>query len=736
MEMIVTARRVAEQAERVPISIVRLEQRELQRRSADTLEALARLVPNLTIPAVGPFGAQQPTIRGVFSNIGASTVGLYIDDVPVELRSVEVAGNPDLRSFDIDRIEVLRGPQGTLFGANSMGGTIRYLTRQPELEGVSAYGRAELATVSHGGLSREIQGAAGVAVLPGKVGLRASAYYRRDAGVVDRVAAGTGVPVARNIDHVAALGLRLAVRAALTERLELAPALFYQKTERGDLPFHESTLGPFRQSATLRQPGRDRFLLPSVTARLDLGGATLTSVTAWLDRDNRQIVDYSGFFGEIVLGGIEPGIRTPGGSASHTTVAQRNFTQEIRVASDDPDAAVRWLLGGFYRDGRIVMEQRVVEPGAEDLARRYLGLSIEDLFGLPLLPGGQSYHSRQNIRERDLSAFGQIAWTFAPRWEAAAGLRVSRSTLSFRLMSEGPFAGGSNAIGPRHQRGTPVTPYASLSYRPTGHSLLYLSAGKGYRGGGTNGTVPADSCSADLTALGRVAAPDSYRSDSLWSYEAGVKAGLPAQGIDLSLAAFRIDWRNIQQSVTLPNCGFSYVDNLGVARNQGVEMALRAKLLPALTVDLSMGYVDASFRRNVGAPAADGSGSIVAMGDRIPYVPRWSGALSVEYGFSLHHGWSGYVRTEWQHAGSFRRAPSTRSAAYDPRVYKGAASDLLLLRIGIGRDGWQLSAFVDNLLDGRAVLYRNAELVPVTGSPLREGAQRPRTIGLSASLSL
>ncbi|WP_313806772.1 TonB-dependent receptor domain-containing protein [Sphingobium sp.] len=733
--LIVTARRVAEVEDRVPISLIRVDRDDLARRGIDTLGDLAGVVPNLSIPTVGAFGAQQPILRGVFSPIGASTVGLYVDDVPVQIRSLEVAGNPDLRRFDLDRVEVLRGPQGTLFGADSMGGTIRYLTRQPRYDGLDAEVSGEVAAVKAGGLAREVQAALGSAILPGRIGARVSGYYRRDAGVIDRVDPVSGSRIVEDVDHVATLGLRVAAKAALGDRWEIVPALFYQKTARADLPFYESSLGPFRQSASLHQPGRDRFLLPSLVARLHLDGATLTSVTAWLDRRNRQIVDYSGFFGEIVLGGAVPGIRTPGGSYSRTTVAQRNFTQEVRLASD-ADGPVRWLIGGFYSQSRIIMEQRVVEPGITDLAQSQLGLSIEEIFGLPLLPGGQSYHSRQTIRERTVAAFGQAAWVLAPRWEATAGLRVSHNPLRFRLMSEGPFAGGSNAIGPKRQDDTPVTPYASLSWRPARDSLVYLSAGKGFRSGGTNGAVPAGSCAADLSVLGRMAAPDSYGSDSLWSYEAGVKAGLPARGLHLSIAVFRIDWRHIQQSITLPNCGFSYVDNLGSARNQGVELAVQAKPLRGLTLDFGLGFVDARFRKDVGQPRADGVGSIVAVGDRVPYVPRWTGALAAEYGFGLPGRLDGFLRSEWRHAGGYRRAPSVQSVAYDPRVHVGAGSDLLQLRVGLGRDGWELSLFADNLLDGRAVLYRNADLVPVTGSPLREMAQRPRTIGLSASLGL
>ena len=733
-EMIVTARRSEESAVTVPISIARIDRQELQRIGADRLADLAGAVPSFSVPTVGVFGAEQPSIRSIFSAIGASTVGLYVDDVPVQIRSLEVAGNPDLRAFDLDRVELLRGPQGTLFGASSMGGTIRYLTRQPRLEGQDGEASGELAVTRGGGVTRAVQGAWGGAILPEKLGVRASACYRRDAGLVDRLDPGTGERVARDVDHQTVAALRISARAMIGERLSLTPVLFVQDGKRGDLPFQEEGLGRFRQSAQAPQPGRDRFALPSLTASWDAGGATLTSVTAWLSRKNRQTVDYSGYFGEIVLGGVVPGIRTPGGSRSLTAVDQSSLTQELRLASSDPAAAVRWVLGGFYRRAHLRMEQRVIEPGIAELAQTYLGLSVEDLFGQPLLPDGGSYHSRQRIREEEMALFGQASWSLSPRIELAAGLRLSRSRLSFRLFSEGPFAGGTNSIGPRRQGDTPVTPYASLSYKPDGTSLVYVSAGKGFRTGGTNGAVPASACAADLAAVGRSAAPDSYGSDSLWSYEAGIKRGAAADPLQLSLALFRIDWRNIQQSVTLPNCGFSYVDNQGAARNRGFELAVDARPVRPLRLGLSFAFVDARFRRDIGAPRGDGAGSIIAAGDRVPYVPRWSGRLSAEYGFALPRALPTFVRAEWQHAGGYRRAPSALSASYDARVFEGQATDMVMLRLGAGRQGWEMSAFVDNLLNGHALLYRNAELAPVTGSPLRQIAQRPRTIGLNGRL--
>lgn len=735
--IIVTARRLEEPLQVVPISVTALDDDALHGMGAETLADVARAVPNLIVAPVGVLGAEQPAIRGIFSPAGSSTVGIYIDDVPIQIRSLGFAGNADIRTFDLVRVEVLRGPQGTLFGANSMGGTIRFITRQPDLHLSDVRTQAEIGFTKDGGISREINGAVGGPIVPGRLGFRAGAYYRLDAGYVDRIDRRSGALRGRNINDVSALALRAGLKGAVGETVELTPSLLYQKSRRDDYPLFESSLGPHRQSNLHRQPGEDEFFLPSFTAKAALGGAELTSVTAYLDRHDRQVTDYSLTFGELVLGGLVPGLVPEGGTRSLTRVTQRSFTHETRLSSALAEAPLRWVVGAFYRRSRLGLTQSVVEPGISDLVESFFGASVEAVFGAPLLPGGISYRGTERVRETQLAGFGEVSWRLADTLEATAGVRVTRSRLGLRVLSEGPYAGGSiTQPDERTQSETPVTPRFGLAYRPTQDQLLYASVGKGFRVGGANPPVPAAPCAADLRAFGRDEAPVSFNSDSLWSYEVGAKSSWARRRLQLSLSLFHIDWDGIQQPVSLPNCGFSFVDNLGTARSRGFELEAEARPVPPLSLTAAVGYVDARFRSTVlgGAMPGGERAIIVERGDRVPYVPRWTTRLAGEYRAALPRSLEGFLAAEYQYSSRYRRAPSEAAVGYDPRVYRGDAYGNVLARAGMEGDGWTVSAFVDNLLDDRSILFSSADLVPATRAPLRQLTPRPRTIGLAGSL--
>jgi outer membrane receptor protein involved in Fe transport len=736
--IVVTARRVAEPADRAPLSVAAIPAAELELMGAETLDDIARAVPNFTIAPTGVLGVSTPAIRGIFSPAGSATVGVYLDDVPVQIRAVGFSRNPDLRVFDLERVEVLRGPQGTLFGANSMGGTIRFITRLPSLDSADAGVSAELGITDGGGVSHELEGAFGEVLVPDKVGLRLAFHHRDDGGHVDRIDRQSGTVAARNVDDDRVTALRGAVRARLSETVEIVPAISYQQGERGDFPFFESDLGAFRQSNLHAQPGEDWFVLPSLTAHADLGDLRLTSVTAYFDREDRQVTDYSRVFGELVLGGAVPGLVPEGGSRSFTRIGQRGLTQEIRLASGSRDAPLHWVAGLFYRDSELALVQEVVEPGIADLAERFFGASVEELFGVPLLPGGISYRGTEVARGRQFAGFGELAWRLGGGVEASAGLRVTRSELDLRVLSQGPYAGGSlTEPADRTQRETPVTPRIGLSWSPAEDRLFYLSVAKGFRIGGANPPVPTAACAEDLRAFGLSEAPLSYDSDTLWNYELGAKASLAQRRLNLAVSAFQIDWSGIQQPVTLPNCGFSYVDNLGTARNRGFEAEVEARPTRGLVVQAAVGFVDARFRSNVlggRSGASGGRALIVAKGDRIPFVPRWTGRIAAEQSLWPASSRRFYLRVEYQFASAYRRAPSPASVSYDPRVDRGDGYGNLLARLGLEAGRWQVSAFVENLLGDRPILFSSAEFVPVTGVPLRQMTLRPRTMGMAASL--
>ncbi len=733
--IIVTARRQAEPAIAVPISLTALDAPMLDHMGADTISDIARAVPNLTLSPNGVMGIATPSIRGIFSATGGSTVGLYIDDVPVQIRSVLFSRNVDLRVFDLDRVEVLRGPQGSLFGASSMGGTIRFISRQPATDRFSTDVGARVMATQGGGVGHQLQAAFGGPITPGRLGVRAALYHRSDAGYVDRIDRATGTISQRDIDRHSVSALRGALRIAPGNGVAITPAVFYQRGRRNDYSFFDDRYGPYRQGARYRQPSTDRFILPSLTAEVDLGGVTLTSVTAWFDRDDRQTTDYSSIFGELVLGGTVPGLEPDEGTFSRTHIGQRGTTQEIRLASPKSDTAPGWVLGAYYGRSRLRLAQDIVDPGLASLVSQYFGTSVEGAFGTPLLPGNRSYHGTEKTVETEIAAFADVNWKLAPRLEVSAGVRVSRTMLDLSVLSQGPYAGGNISLpGERSSRETPVTPRFGVAYRPDSSQLYYLNVGKGYRIGGANPPVPVDVCAADLRGFGRDEAPAAFASDSLWSYEIGLKKQFTRPRLTVSAALFQIDWSNIQQPVTLPNCGFSFTDNLGTARNRGFEAELEAKPVAGLTLYAGLGFIDARFRKTIAADAGDMSAIIAARGDRLPYVPRWSGQMAIEYRTLLSPKFLGHLRAQYAFATPYRRAPSPESQSYDARVYRGEDYGNLALRAGIDWRNWQISAYIDNLLNDRSILYSSSDLAPVSGVPLKQMALRPRTVGLAATL--
>lgn len=340
--------------------------------------------------------------------------------------------------FDLDRIEVLRGPQGTLFGASSLAGTIRLITRQPDLREYSGRAAAEVSATKGGGIGYQASIAGGGPLVADRLGFRAGVYFRRDAGYVDRVDPVSGHVVRADTNDGSTLAVRGALRAKIGDAVTVTPSLQYQRGRSDDLPFFESTRGPQRQAFIVDQPGSDDFGLASVNVEADLGAKVLTSVISIYGRDDRRISDYSTVFGELVLGGTVPGLTPPGGTRNLTDSRQRNFAQEVRLASAAGSGALNWVVGGYYQRSEIRLVQDVAEAGVAALVEQLFGGSVESVFGASLLPGGVTYRGREDVVETQLAAFGELGWRFSSTLEAIAGLRIFRSVLDLEVESEGP----------------------------------------------------------------------------------------------------------------------------------------------------------------------------------------------------------------------------------------------------------------------------------------------------------
>ncbi|HEV2745871.1 MAG TPA: TonB-dependent receptor [Allosphingosinicella sp.] len=737
--IIVTAQKRPERIEVVPISVTALDEGSLERTGADDIDDFVRSVPNLVLQPVEN-GASFLAIRGVYSSIGAATVGVYLDETPVQINQRGGSGNAQPKLFDLDRIEVLRGPQGTLYGASSLGGTLRYITRQPSLTEWSSRGVAEFATTEGGGESWQVAGAVGGPIAEDRLGFRATAYYRRDGGYVDKIDRASGEVVDRNINDERTVALRGAVTVRLSDAFRATASLFFQQIDSDDLPIYdrpgEAAPAPFvkfQQGFQVPQAGRDRFLLPALTIEGDLGDVSLTSVSSIFRRNDRRTTDFSSTAAEFILipilGPSFTGVESEGGSASTITNRQRIVTQELRLASNDPAARLQWTMGAFYQKSKLFLRQDVAEPGLDALLISIFGDDVGGVLGIPLLPGGLTYTASERFDEEHIAAFGEATFDLTPQIEFVAGARLSRTNTLIQTQGDGLFNGGPTAPAdavPRTVSETPLTPRLGLNYRPTRDSFLYLSASKGYRSGSGNVPVPTLPCAADLDLLGLDKTPLSYKSDSLWNYEAGYK-GRPVRGLSVAAAAFQIDWSDIQQFVYLPICGFGFVANIGQARIRGLEAEVSARPLEGLHLTAAIGYARARFSRTV----ALGSGLPVAeKGERLPYVPDWTANATAEYRFRLG-AIPAYARLDYQYRGGIDRV--TVGVPTSPFISRQEAYSYVTARTGVTLDGWEAALFVENLFDVSPDIYRCDCLTPISRSRARDISLRPRTFGLTVS---
>lgn len=727
-DIVVTATRRAESISKVPVSMIAANQKKLDALGVKSIDDLTRLTPGVQFAHGAGLSAADSNIaiRGMSSVVGSATTGIYIDDTPIQIRAIgNTLGNPYPRVFDLDRIEALKGPQGTLFGAGAEGGTVRFITPAPSLSRLSAYVRGEGSVTQGGQPSYEGGAAIGAPLIADKLGMRVSAWYRRDGGYIDRIDPRMPAGADKNSNDQTSLVLRGALAMAPTERLTITPSIFYQRTHSYDRSqYLDPKSGSYgyltnpgdhqlRDLEYLRTPVHDRFALPALKIDYDLGPVELISNTSFFIRNEQDVRDYSFYFSSLFTGSDFAGAAN--GDPSFAGNRQRNFTQEIRLQSTDDDARLSYVIGAFYANNRQYYAQDSVD---NDRSSAFYAA----VFGVPLLPGNVAYHERTRARDRQLAGYGELTLKITDKLKAIAGARVARTKFDFSDAKDGPIAGAGGTDTGR-QSETPVTPKFSLTYQADANNFFYATAAKGYRIGGANPTVNA-LCSANLAALGYASAPRQYESDHLWSYEVGSKNSLAGGRIRLDGSAFYINWSNIQQRVTLSQCGGQFIGNLGKATSKGFDLSAQVSLTRALLVSASLSYNDTSFTRSSTTP----SGAIVARdGDKIGGSP-WSLVASGQYNLPFAESFKPFVRLDYEHHGR-GRAQDPLLYGYDPLIPRTPSTDFVSARIGMVVSGWDVSIFGDNLFDTHRWLSQGRE--PISSVLFYDTSFRPRTVGMT-----
>jgi iron complex outermembrane recepter protein len=681
-EIVVTAQRRAQSIQDVPISISALSTEDIERAGFSEFDDYATRIPNLSFSASGSSstdGALSIAIRGVFGN---NTTGFYIDDSPL-LATL----NP--RVVDLERIEVLRGPQGTLYGARSMGGTVRLITTQPDLDETSGRAHALVSTIHEGGMNYGVDGAVNLPVVPGVFAVRAVGYIQENGGFIDRAPrADAPTPFARrkDIDSESVRGLQLSGLLSLAGGdLTIAPRIMYERTERDGRTQADFTAG---NRVNLRQydidePSENEWTLATLTATYNAPFGTFLAATSWFDRSYSDSEDFSEWTTAVF--GFQ------GASTTFSETDQKIFSQELRFVSGW-EGPVDLTAGLFYQRSKSDWRfPTTIIDGFSD-----------DAFNLD---------NPTKVTEK--AVFAEATWHVTDALRLIAGARAFKNEVDFNLRQGGDFIGPDEFYaGKQSEKG--VTPKVGVQYDIDDDRMLYFTMSEGFRVGGVN-FYAAALCQGEIDGLG-LGDTTTFDSDSLRSYEAGLKSSWLDRRMTVNVAAFRIDWKDLQQRQGL-GCGFSLNVNAGEARLQGAELEFDLLPFDDTRILFNVGYVDTEITDTGGL-------STVMRGDSIQNVPKWTWSVALDQDFQVG-AVPAFLHADYSYTGGSWSGNNNPTTPLRRPAFK-VANARLGAEFGLGR----IALFVDNIFDEAANYADIPPLGVQTPGRPRIVVNQPRTIGI------
>ena len=698
-EVLVTAQKREERLMDVPQSMSVLSADTLANQDAVNLSDFANTVPGISFTTLG-VGQNQVTLRGVTSggSDNSPTVGIYIDEVPYGSSTPFALSGRfgiDVGLFDLDRIEVLRGPQGTLYGASSIGGVLKYVTAKPNTRELTADTRIGLSgTGSGGGLNYTMAAGVNVPIVADAAAVRVNGFYSHDGGYIDYKEIGTGNARDRaNRSYID--GARADFLLTPTDALSIRVTGFVQNISRGADSQIDLTLTPSSRTqgsgvASLNQyrgytgSFGQQYRQISATVNYDWERAALTSVSSYQTMRTDSIADgTAGFVPFLSAIGIGPF----GALADSAELSLHKFTQEVRLASKQSDV-LDWLVGGFFTH----------ESAGDDetfITRNLAGESVQS--------GLYTYSLPSTFDE--YAAFADLTWHLTSQFDVTGGARYARDHQAFQQFGSGPFG----ATSPRFTSDEgDVTYLANARYRFTDHATGYLRFATGYRPGGPAIHLPSNNT-----------APDHFKADRLRSYEMGLRSETADRHLAADLSIYAINWSDIQVFKIVDGFG-TFTNSTSPAHIQGAELALTGRFTREFVMTGAFAYQHAYM---VDADPVLGSSA----GERTANVPRFTAAVNADYELPL-----GRLRPT---VGATARYVSGRTAGYDnsaslPQYYlpKYAVADL---RAGLTFNSVQLQLYVRNVFDERGQL--NATLGFLQSPYAAVSILQPRTVGVSAT---
>jgi iron complex outermembrane recepter protein len=730
-EITVTAEKYTSTIQNTPISMSAITGDQMIAAGITSVEDVAHDVPGLSMRSAGP-GQTEYEARGLASNGGASpTVGFYLDEVPLSppalAQNGKVVIDPDL--YDVNRIEVLRGPQGTLYGSGSMGGTIKIVTNQPKLDTWEGSVQGTLSDTEGG--SGNGGGQFMVNIPIGEVlALRVVGTDTYRSGWIDRVVvnpfpedkglsrgnvlAAPVQAVIPNVNTEDLYGGRASLLFQPNSDVSVVATALYQRLVMGGYDEFDSPPGAaylaHYEAFNIPEPFADTAHVYSLTATINLGFADLTSATAYWNRQEHQTQDASESDGGF-SNGVYPYVAVPYSEVDYS----KQFSQEIRLASKG-DERLHWVGGAFVSDLNSIWQETDSNP----------------FFASPGNPTGIAADTYNPYKIEQLALFADGSYKFTDQWKFETGLRWYRYQ-SQQLEQEWGFDTATLEPLPftrTKAADTGFNPRFDLSYSPTTDLTTYLSASKGFRPGGANITVPPPQDPPHCTA----GYQPSFGPDSVWDYEVGEKAKLFDNWLTINSDFFYNKWNGIQQTLLLA-CGYQYEANAGNGRTFGPEIEINAKLSDQWLVSFSGAYTDAKVTdpnpafltflttvavRSNGTPYCASTAGCTAP---ILNVAKDTASLSVVYSTKILENYSLSARVSANYTGP----TPDEDYFYDVQL---PSYTLVAARLSLSKDNWEANLFVDNLTNKIAELSTNNTSFQFNIPGLaRISTNQPRTFG-------
>ena len=698
-EIVVTAQKRSERLQDVPMSISAFNGNALSKLNVIDTASLSRIAPSLsfTNSFAGGSGEPQLVLRGLSTAFGLSpVVSVYVDQTPMDLRTDIAAGATMIDFFDLDRIEVLRGPQGTIFGSSSLAGAIRIITAKPDPTKVTAAVDMSSWTTDGGSGSYSAKGSLNLP-LSSNVAVRLVATDTSEGGWIDRITTtdylnlSANAPITKineNTSHTQ--NVRLALQWQATDKLTITPTFIYTHLGFENLSLYKQQLGPFLRPHVSDDTGSFNTNIGSLVLEQQFDQFTLTSSTSYLWKDTYTVLDLSELGEAYALAFGLPAAAEP--MPTELNVRYGEFAQEVRATSSG-SGRLRWIAGAYFN--------RTYQKNEEIMHSN----QFDSVFG-PV--GVVSYYSAPVV-DRQIAGFGEVTYGVTDKLDVAAGLRVYQLKEEQGEFTSGPLT--TNLAHEAESQSSGVSPRATLTYKPNAELMLYTTYSEGFRQGGPNTGIDP----TVLTCTFIDVYNPSYEPDKSQNYEIGVKT-TPVPSTSINVAAYQLTWKNFQAAIQ-SSCG-PFVVNLGEARTRGVELDVQSKLSGYFSVygggsfnDGKITEVDPRFAQaGVGVP-----------GQELINSPRYQFNLGGEAVLPLKNASHVFLRINYQYTGTSPTSYTSNDPLSIRPTYRNVDANL-----GWSDGRWDLELFSRNLTNTLQIQAINTGLL--VGQDYSPG--RPRTVGV------